>query len=326
MPDLYSTSHRLSLEHIAEAAREIDPVFLQSPQFSCEPLSDLLKCDLTLKVETLNPIRSFKGRGADYFMQKRVARGETGPLVCASAGNFGQALAYACRKHDVPLSIFAALNANPLKVARMRGLGACVRLAGDDFDAAKHAGRRWAESAGATLVEDGLAPEISEGAGSIAVELFASGNKFDAVLIPLGNGALLTGMGRWIKSVSPSTKVIGVCSESANAMQMSWRKGRGAAPVSHASADTIADGIAVRVPIPEAVADMHGVVDEVVTVTDREILLAMRNLHALAGLVVEPAGAAGLAAIGNRFSGTRIATVLCGSNLTALQMQEWLLA
>jgi threonine dehydratase len=326
MSDLLTTTHRLSLEHIAEAAREIDPVFLHSPQFSCEPLCDQLKCDLTLKVETLNPIRSFKGRGADYFMSKRIARGESGPLVCASAGNFGQALAYACRKHDVPLVIFAAKNANPLKVSRMRALGAGVRLEGDDFDAAKEAARQWAGSAGATMVEDGLAPEISEGAGSIAVELFANGNTFDAVLIPLGNGALLTGMGRWIKSVSPSTRVIGVCGENADAMRMSWLKGPSAVPVSHASANTIADGIAVRVPIPEAVTDMHGIVDEVVTVTDREILLAMRNLHSLAGIVVEPAGAAGLAAIGNRFAGTRIATVLCGSNLTALKMQEWLLA
>lgn len=259
-------------------------------------------------------------------MQKRVARGESGPLVSASAGNFGQALAYACRKHGISLAIYASLNANPLKVSRMRALGAEVRLEGIDFDAAKQAAKNWAMSAGATLVEDGRDVEISEGAGSVAVELFADGGTFDAVLVPLGNGALLTGMARWIKSVSPATQVIGVCSRGANAMQASWRNGPGAAVVTHSSADTIADGIAVRMPIPEAVADMRGIVDDVIAVDDTEIVQAMRVLHSQAGLVVEPAGAAGLAAVGNRFAGARIATVLCGSNLTTTQMQEWLLA
>jgi threonine dehydratase len=328
MPDTPVSTHRISLEHIADAAREIDPVFLNSPQFVCEPLSFWLKCDLTLKVETLNPIRSFKGRGADYFLQKRAARLKSGTLVCASAGNFGQAMAYACRKRGIPLIVYAAVEANPHKVARMRALGAEVRLEGLDFDEAKLAAKRFAAESGALMIEDGLAPEITEGAGTIAVELFAQNNTYDAVLIPLGNGALLNGMGRWIKYVSPQTKVIGVCAETADAMRASWLKGPGARAVARASAETIADGIAVRVPIPEAVADMHGVVDEVVTVDDAVILQSMRHLHSMAGLVVEPAGAAGIAALAantNRFEGMRVATVLCGSNLTAAQMQDWLL-
>jgi threonine dehydratase len=328
MPDTALSTHRISLERIAQAAREIDPVFLHSPQFACEPLGLWLKCDLTLKVETLNPIRSFKGRGADYFLRQRAARLKQAPLVCASAGNFGQAMAYACRKRGLPLVVYAAVEANPHKVARMRALGAEVRLEGRDFDEAKLAAKRWAAEAGATMVEDGLVAEITEGAGTIAVELFTNGNTYDAVVVPLGNGALLNGMGRWIKYVSPDTKVIGVVSEAADAMQASWLKGPGAAPVSRSSATTIADGIAVRVPIREAVADMHGIVDEVIAVDDAVILQSMRHLHAMAGLVVEPAGAAGIAALAanaKRFEGQRIATVLCGSNLTASQMQDWLL-
>lgn len=328
MPDTVLSTHRISLERIADAAREIDPVFLHSPQFACEPLGFWLKCDLTLKVETLNPIRSFKGRGADYFLHKRAARFKQGPLVCASAGNFGQAMAYACRKRRLPLVVYAAVEANPHKVARMRALGAEVRLEGIDFDEAKLAAKHWAADAGATMVEDGLAPEITEGAGTIAVELFADGNTFDAVVVPLGNGALLNGMARWIKYVSPETQVIGVVSESADAMQASWRKGPGAAIVTRSSAETIADGIAVRVPIREAVTDMHGIVDDVISVDDAVILQSMRHLHTMAGLVVEPAGAAGIAALAanaKRFEGRRVATVLCGSNLTASQMQDWLL-
>ncbi|HEX9392748.1 MAG TPA: pyridoxal-phosphate dependent enzyme [Usitatibacteraceae bacterium] len=324
MPNYSASMHRLSLERIAEAARTVDPVFLHSPQFVCEPLGDLLRCDLTLKVETLNPIRSFKGRGADFYLGKLAERDALRPIIAASAGNFGQAMAYACRKRGVALVIYAARNANPLKIERMRALGAEVRLEGEDFDAAKDAARSEAAKSGMAMVEDGLAAEISEGAGSIAVELFEGGRTFDAVLVPLGNGALVNGMGRWIKAVSPATQVIGVCSSGATAMMESWRNGPGGALAVHARTDTIADGIAVRVPVEQAVGDMHGIVDEILAVDDAEILAAMRSLHEHMGLVVEPAGAVGLAAAHGRFNGRRVATVLCGGNLTRSQMRAWL--
>lgn len=316
--------HRLSLEAIREAASTIDPAFARSPQYESEPLSEALGCRLTLKVETVNPIRSFKGRGADHLMTSVTAEGDTSPLVCASAGNFGQALAYACRRFGVSLVVYASERANPLKVARMRALGADVRLAGDDFDAAKAAARRYGEETGARLVEDGREPAISEGAGSIAVELLERDAVLDAVTVPLGNGALVNGMARWLKAASPWSQVIGVSSAGADAMARSWRSGR---VVERAEVDTIADGIAVRAPVPEAVADMAGLVDDVALVTDDAIIEAMRLLHRHAGLVVEPAGAAGLAAIvddPDRYRGRRVATVVCGSNLTDDDVARWL--
>ncbi len=308
-------SHRLSLDAIAEGARAIDPVFLHSPQYECEALGEALGCQLTLKVETANPIRSFKGRGADYFITRVVARDDVRPMVCASAGNFGQALAYACRRHALPIVVYASESANPLKIARMRALGAEVRLRGADFDAAKDAARRHAETTGAWMVEDGREPEISEGAGSVAVELLARGDAFDAVLVPLGNGALLNGMARWLKASSPATAAVGVCSEGADAMARSWRAGT---VVEGASAETIADGIAVRVPVAEAVADMRDQVDDVLLVDEEALRRAMGLLLEHAGLLVEPAGAAGVAAIlaeRGRFAGRHVATVICGSNV-----------
>ena len=118
--------HRLSLTAIAEAARVINPVFLNSPQFTRDTLSEALGCSLTLKVETLNPIKSFKGRGADYFVQCLERAGDQQALVCASAGNFGQGLAHACTRHGRPLTVLASVHANPDKVQRMRELGAQV--------------------------------------------------------------------------------------------------------------------------------------------------------------------------------------------------------
>ena len=312
-------THRLSLDNIAAAARSVAPVFLGTPQFVSEGLSAQLDCQLTFKVETLNPIGNFKGRGATYFVQSLSGSGR---LVCASAGNFGQALAYACRARGIPLTVFAAVHANPLKVAKMRGFGAEVRQSGEDFDAAKSAAAAWAEEQGAQLVVDGLEREIAEGAGSIGVELLAAGSAFDAVLLPLGNGALLTGVARWIKTHAPATKVIGVSSVHARAMHDSWRSGK---IVETPAAATIADGIAVRVPIPEAVEDMRGIVDEVVLVEEDSLRTAMRLLLNEERLIVEPAGAAGVAALVEhaelRGLG-RVATVICGSNLTREQIRE----
>lgn len=317
--------HRLSLERIRRASLAIDPVFLHSPQFDCEALSEALGCRLTLKVETLNPIRCFKGRGADFYLQQLVAEGDDTPLVCASAGNFGQAMAFACRSHARPLEVFASVHVNPVKAARMQALGATLHLAGTDFDAAKEAARRHCDARGARLVEDGLVPAISEGAGSAAVELCAGGPPYDAVLIPLGNGALLTGMARWIKAVSPATQVIGISAVGADAMERSWR---GGTVVSTPCADTIADGVAVRVPIPEAVDDMRGLVDEVILVDDATLARAMRLGYLRAGLLLEPAGALGIAAIlqdASAFRGLRAAAVLTGGNFTEDQVRRYIL-
>ena len=299
--------HRLSPARISEAARVIDPIFLNTPQMAFEPLSRELGADLVLKIETLNPIRSFKGRGTEFFV---ATLEDPAPLVAASAGNFGQGLARAAVKRGRAVTIFAAENANPLKIARMRELGAEVILIGHDFDAAKTEARQFAARNGFRYVEDGREPAISEGAGTIAMELGA----FGTVLVPLGNGALINGIGTWMRHAHPATRIIGVCAAGAPAMQLSWQTG-----TIHATetADTFADGIAVRLPVAEALEDMRSTVDDILTVTDDHIRHAMRLLLSHTGLVVEPAGAAGVAALlafPARFAGQSLATILCGSN------------
>jgi threonine dehydratase len=319
---LPSPDPAVTLLGIQEAARVIDPVFRDSPQFLSEPLSARLGMEMVLKVETVNPIRSFKGRGTDYLLH-RLGQ-EAGALVCASAGNFGQGMAYAARGRGVRLTVFAARSANPLKVERMRALGATVELEGADFDAAKEAAARRAEATGELYIEDGLWGPIAEGAATIAVELARSEARLDAVFVPLGNGSLVNGVGTWLRHVLPATRVIAVCATGAPAMEISWREGH---PVTTEAIDTIADGIAVRVPIAEALELMRGTVDEVMLVNDEQILAAMRLLLVDAGLVVEPAGAAGLAAIQARreeFADRRVATPLCGGNLTEEQLHRWL--
>lgn len=304
----------LQLDAIARAARDIAPVFRTTPQFEADALGRRIGARILLKVETVNPIRSFKGRGTDFYL--RTTQPLPPRLVTASAGNFGQGLAYAARARGVALDVYAAESANPLKVARMRELGATVHLAGRDFDDAKAHAREHARREGTVFVEDGREPAIAEGAGSIAVELLSWPEPITTVLIPLGNGALLGGMGTWIRSASPATRIIGVCAAGAPAMRDSLRLGR---LVETPRVDTIADGIAVRVPIPEALEYLAPVVDDVVLVSDDTMRQAMQFVLAETGLVSEPAGVAGIAALiehaALRSSGL-IATPLCGSNVT----------
>lgn len=317
------TKLRLSLARIEEASRVVDQVFRCSAQFSNDALNEELGLELVCKVETLNPIRSFKGRGADYFVHQ--LDGNIRRLVCASAGNFGQGLAYAGRKRGIPVTVFAAETANPLKVQQMRKLGAEVVVGGADFDAARLAARDFADGQELCFVEDGRDVAVSEGAGTIGLELSRWPKPFDSVLVPVGNGALLAGIGRWIKAVSPQTRVIGVCAEGAPAMERSWRSKQ---VITTDSIKTIADGLAVRVPVEEALDDLQLVVDDILLVDDRTILQAMRLLFRELAIVVEPAGAAGVAAAmayREKFAGQLAATVLCGGNLAEEHVQRWLI-
>lgn len=304
----------VSIEGIAQAAEGVDPVFLNSPQYASEPISSELGFTTVLKIECLNPIRSFKGRGTDYLLHRM--RPPAAGIVCASAGNFGQGMAFACRKHELQLTVFAAENASAMKVERMRALGATVVLEGIDFDAAKEAARSHAERTGGMFVEDGGLALIAEGAGTIALELTRTGSALDSIFVPLGDGALITGISTWMRHASPGTRIIGVVAEGANAMELSWRAGK-VVPIDRV--DTIADGIAVRVPVATAVADVRRSVDDVMHVSDAEMVDCMRMLYRDAGLVVEPAGAAGLAGakrLHSELAGTRVAVIITGGNIS----------
>lgn len=323
---------RLSAERIAAARAIIDPALLGTPVVR----ATLYGHDALLKDETANRLGCFKGRGADYFVANLSHPRE---LVCASAGNFGLALADAGRRRGHRVTVFVSRHANPSKVARIREAGGEVIVAGDDFDAAKAAARARvdgldhrdevtfvdgddidAAAAGvqtaelgprgeAMYVEDGEIVAISEGAGTIAAEL----DEVDLVLVPVGNGALIAGIGTWLRAHHPQTRVIGVCAAGAPVMHASWH-GRRVAEAT-ARVETIADGIAVRVPVPAAVEDLAHVVDDMLLVDDDALRAAMAALHAATGITAEPSAVAGIAALAShRFPG-RIATILTGANL-----------
>jgi threonine dehydratase len=308
----------ISVARIAAAAVAIDPVFKATPQFLCEGLGTELGRPVMLKVETLNPIRSFKGRGSSWFAQSFADKGR--PVICASAGNFGQGVAYAGTRAGLTVQVVAATNANPLKLDAMRNFGAEVILHGHDFDAAKLHAAALAKEGGGYFLEDGREPAIAEGAGTIAVELLNAATRPAAIYVPVGNGSLICGIAAWIKAQAPEIEVIGVCPEAAPSMMQSWRDGR---VVTTESANTIADGLAVRLPVAEAVTFMRGHVDDVVLVSDARMKEAMRLLFRHAGLAIEPSGAAGIAAIMAAPGTDRpVAAILCGGNVRADLLAE----
>jgi threonine dehydratase len=305
---------KISVANIAAAPPRIDPVFLDSPVLQNTALDRSLGCQLIAKVETDNPVGSFKGRGTELFAATALAPGQ--PAVCASAGNFGQGLARAAGRRGHACVVFAAENANPVKIEAMRRFGADVKLVGSDFDAAKEAAGAYASKHGLRFVEDGSEASIAEGAGTIGLELAASG-RFDAILVQLGNGALLAGVGTALRELAPQTEIIAVVAANAPAMKLSVEAGR---VIPTGTVNTIADGIAVRVPIPGTLELLRQCCDDVVAVEEAAILQALRLVHRDLGLMLEPAGAAGVAAIlanAERFRGRRIATLFSGGNLSS---------
>jgi threonine dehydratase len=232
-------------------------------------------------------------------------------------------MAYAARERRLPLTVFTSAGASTVKIERMRAMGAEVRTAGHNPDDAHQAARVFAAEAGAVLVEDGRDPAIAEGAGTIGLELLRWSETFDSIVLPLGDGALLGGVARWVKEYSPTTRMIGVCAAGSPAMHRSWRS---KVPTSVPPA-TIADGIAVQTPFAEAVANVVELADDILFVEDSTLIAAMRLVHRELGLVLEPSGAAGLAALvahPAQFREKLVGTVLTGGNLTVEQMKLWL--
>lgn len=299
-------------EGIRRALGRIDPVFLGTPVLRSSALDRLCGAELLFKDETANPIRSFKGRGACNLL------GELAPengLVCASAGNFGQGIAWAAARHGVAATVFASTNAVGSKIDAMRALGAEVVLQGEDFDAAKEAARLYAQAEGALFLEDGAHAALAEGAGTIGLELTDEVGEVDSMVCPLGNGALAAGLGCWMVHSVPAARVTAVGASGAPAMVRSVEEG---IAISTSSAETIADGIAVRSPIPSAVAAVRKCVHDLRLVDDDEIRLAMRILKSELGVTVEPAGAVGLAAMltdPESWHGKRVFIPLCGGNV-----------
>ena len=313
---------RLDTALIRAARQVIDPVFLDTPLYRCEALEPALGCAVSIKLETANPVRSFKGRGTEVVASLLAGNGPRA-VVCASAGNLGQGLAWSGRRRGLDVTVVASRFAPAVKLDRIRALDARLELVDGDHELARERAAAIARHDGIRLLEDSLHIETCEGAATIGLELAGTAPSFDTVLIALGGGAMATGVGHVLKDLAPEVEVICVQPAGAPAMTLSWRQRR---VVTTGPTSTIADGVAGRRPIQAVLDDLLLVADDAVLVSEASIIAGMRMLLDHAGLVVEPSAALGIAAIledRDRFAGRHVVTIVCGSNVDVDAYHRW---
>lgn len=246
-----------------------------------------------LKDETGLPTGSFKPRGALYALAVNMKRRKIEEVSAASTGNHGAAVAFAAKTLGVRATIFLSEDANPVKRQKIEDLGArIVSKGGADLVEAHALAAEYAQRPGALLLDD-AGPDLPAGPGTIALELLEQLPDLTAVYVPMGDTALIRGIGSAIKQLTPAVRMIGVQAEQAPSYVLSWRTGK---PVPTDTCDTCADGLATRVPEAENVAGLRQVVDEMLLVSEAEMLDAVGRLYREDKVLAEPSGAAATAA------------------------------
>jgi threonine dehydratase len=266
--------------------------------------------ELWLKREDIHELGAFKWRGALPVVLALAEAGHT-TIVTASTGNHGAAVAWACHELGVTARVFAPVGGNETKLALIERFGADVRLAGADLDEAKELARVSAGKAGLPFFEDGAEPLQYDAYAAIGDELLdQAGEPPAAVVIPVGNGALAGGIGTALAQRAPAVERVGVVAKAMPVMADAFASGRA---VTMSNGTTIADGLAVRVPIPLAVHRLRDALDGVLRVSEREIAAALVACHD-AGLRVEPSAAAGFAALAQLAVDGPVVVIVTGRN------------
>jgi threonine dehydratase len=294
---------------LAAAAQRLAAYASPTPLVRSLLLSRELDCNLWVKNETVSPVASFKWRGA---LNDILREGRNLGVVTSSTGNHGQGVAWAAQITGVPAHIFLPLGANPLKRAKIAMLGATIHDVGYDLDAAKEEAIEFARGEGLRFVDDGDSEGVIEGAGTIGLELARELDPIDYVFVPMGSGSLASGIGRAL----PDARIVAVQSSGSPAMVESFHARRAI----EKPAQTIADGLICRVPAQLALDELLAHVDDAMAIPDEEILAAARTMILSAHVLVEPSGAAGLAAalrMREELRGKTAVVIATGSNVTA---------
>ena len=299
-------------------ARHVDPTALKQEKAFSQPLN----ADVFVKYEFLNPVRSFKIRGALNLAHalansKRVSRS-----ITVSTGNHGAAMAFACREYNLSLTVGVPVNCDQSKLQLIRQFGGEVEMIGRDLDETKELLQQRPLSPDTVFIEDGSSPEIVAGTSTIGWEIVQELPDVEVVIVPVGNGALIGGIGTALKEFNSSIQVIGVQSDLAPCMALSFEAGQ---PVDTESCDTFASGMAVRVSIPEAVDLMLAVVDEMHMVSETDLKEAMGVFYNYTGHLPEGAGVAPLAAalkMGAALKNKTVCLIASGANVDDTLQRE----
>jgi len=298
---------------LEQAARLVHATMPPTPQLSWPLLSQRAGCEVWVKHENHTATGAFKIRGGIVMIDAlKRANPKLAGVVSATRGNHGQSLAWSGRRHGLRTVIVVPQGNSRDKNAAMRAWGAELVEHGRDFDEAKEHAAELAQQQGLQSIGP-FHPELVAGVGSYAFELFSAVADLDAVYVPIGCGSGISGLIAWRDALGLKTKIVGVVSDQADCYARSFESGK---PVETASANTFADGMAVRVPVPAALEIIRAGAERIVRVSDDEVRAAVRYYYSDTHNLIEGAGAAPLAALLKEKPGSgRYAVIASGGNI-----------
>jgi threonine dehydratase len=307
------------LDDVLAARQRIAGYLRPTPLYRYPALDALTGARLRVKHENHQPVGAFKVRGGVNLISRMPAADRQRGVATASTGNHGQSIAYAADLFGVHATVYVPEHANPVKVDSMRALGAEVIFHGRDFDDAREQCEKESARLGYRYVHSGNEPDLIAGVGTYALEILEDWPAAEVIVVPVGGGSGAAGTAIVASAVRPSIEVIGVQSEAAPAAFLSWQAGR----LVEGETSTFAEGLATRTAFDLPQQIMRELLDDFVLVPDEAIARATALMIEKTRNLVEPAGAAALAAVladPARVAGRRVAIVCSGSNISPAQL------
>ncbi len=310
-----------TIRDVYRARQTITPYFQRTPLHYSMGLSEFLDAEVYIKHEEHLPLGAFKSRGGINLLSNLSEDEKQRGLITSSTGNHGQSIASAAREFGVRVLIGLPENANPVKVAGMRSLGAELIFHGETFDDARNYCERLAREEGYRYVHAVNEPLLIAGVGTASLEIIEDLPDVDVMMLPLGGGSGISGACVVAKAIDPGIQVIAVQSEAAPAAYLSWKQGE----LVDAPMNTFAEGVATKsgYELPQRI--MGEMLDDFLLVSDDDIRRAIGLLVEKAHTLAEPAGATALAGAvkhAERLKGKKVSVTVTGANITADRLAE----
>jgi len=319
-----SSVGHISFSSVLKAREVLRPYLPVTRLVKAPSLSRLSGSAVYLKLESELPTGSFKPRGAIYALSVAMGREKIREVVACSTGNHGAAVAFAAKLFNIPARIFLPENPNPAKRQNIANLGAEIVERGRDGSEAFEHASEYAQRKDTFFLNDGTDAELPAGPATIACEILEQLPAAETIIVPMGDTSLIRGIAAAAKHLSPRIKIIGVQAEQAPSYYLSWQQKR---VVPTDTCNTIADGLATRSPQEHNVAEIVDLVDDVVLVSEAQMLSAVRHLLLEEHVVAEPAGAAATAALLKiPVPGKNVVLLMSGANVAPAVLQAALAA
>ncbi|HEM5209148.1 TPA: threonine ammonia-lyase IlvA [Streptococcus suis] len=319
----------ITAKNVEQAYSVLKRVVVRTPLDYSRYLSEKYGATIYLKRENEQRVRSFKIRGAYYAISQLTDDEKSRGVVCASAGNHAQGVAYTCQEMQIPATIFMPITTPQQKIGQVKFFGGDyveIRLVGDTFDESAKAAQDYTQESGKTFIDPFDDENVQAGQGTVAYEILEEAEEqtisFDQILVPIGGGGLVAGVSAYLKEHAPEIKIVGVEASGARSMKAAFDKGR---PVKLDQIDKFADGIAVQKVGKSTYEVARKYVDRLIGVDEGWISGTILDLYSKLGIVAEPAGAATLAAlevVKDQIKGQTICCIISGGNNDINRMPE----